>query len=66
MKNQALWVLGAAALVSTITNSRTEAARPTMVDVAEKLYQNATAESFASRCKANRGALAATPAAPPR
>ena len=59
MKNQALWMVSAAALVFTIANSSSEAARPTMVDVAEKLYRNATPQSFAGRCKANRGKLEA-------
>ena len=59
MKKQALWVLSVMALVFTITDSSSEAARPTMVDVAEKLYKNATTESFANRCKANGGKLEA-------
>ncbi|HSN83967.1 MAG TPA: hypothetical protein VLS88_15405 [Polyangiales bacterium] len=55
MKKGLLFVVGALVLTSGATSSMSRAAEPSMVDVAERLFKNATPESFDRKCT-GRGA----------
>ncbi|KPK17263.1 MAG: hypothetical protein AMJ62_02080 [Myxococcales bacterium SG8_38] len=50
MKNGMLFVVGALVFTAAASSSGSQAAGPTMVDVAEQLYKNATPESFDRKC----------------
>jgi hypothetical protein len=51
MKNRLLFVVGALVLTTGAMVSGSSAAGPTMADVAERLYKNATPDSFDRKCK---------------
>lgn len=50
MRNGLLFGIGALLLLAGATSSGSRAAAPTMVDVAERLYKNATPDSFDRKC----------------
>jgi hypothetical protein len=50
MKNRLLFVVGVLALTIGTMTSSSRAAEPTMVDVAQRLYKNATPDSFDRKC----------------
>ncbi|MGB8328560.1 MAG: hypothetical protein WCE62_00425 [Polyangiales bacterium] len=50
MKNRLLFVVGALVFTAVAMASGSGAAAPTMVDLAQRLYKNATPESFDSKC----------------
>jgi hypothetical protein len=50
MKNRLLFVVGVLALTTGAMTSSSRAAEPTMVDVAQRLYKNATPDSFDRKC----------------
>lgn len=51
MNKRLYFVVGVLALTVAVVTSSSEAAGPTMVDEARKLYEKATPESFDEKCK---------------
>jgi hypothetical protein len=58
MKNRMPFVVGALVFAAGVMTSASRAAGPTVVDVAEGIYRNATPDSFDRKCKGPGAELA--------